>query len=145
MKRLIATSAVFASAGLLFGAAACGLTVQKPAANTVTATPKTTPPTTPAPTHTQYVPVPVPQHPLPPPAPAPSTSYAQDVSNAGIVAPVSWIDQTGATLCADWAAGDTESWTDQNVLLPGGIYPEHLSTYDNITNSDVCPGQVVSP
>ena len=71
--------------------------------------------------------------------------YAQDIQNAGIVAPVAWIDKTGQTLCADWAAGDTESWTDQNVLLAGGIHPNHLATYDSITNSDVCPGQIVSP
>lgn len=96
----------------------------------------TLPPTTPGPTHTQYVPVPVPQ---PPPPPAPSISYAQDITNAGIVAPVSWINQTGPTLCADWASGMSWTQTDNAVLLPGGIYPSHLATYDSITASDLCP------
>jgi hypothetical protein len=54
------------------------------------------------------------------------------------VAPVWWINRTGAQLCADWQAGMTTAQTDQQ-LLAGGIHANHLATYDSITNSDVCP------
>jgi hypothetical protein len=82
----------------------------------------------------------VPQQPASSPSPAYYTpGYAQDISNAGISAPVYWINQTGSTLCADWAAGQTWSQTDSAVLLPGGIYPSHLALYDNITQADLCP------
>lgn len=70
--------------------------------------------------------------------------YAQDIWNAGIVAPAGWVDQTGQELCSAWQAGDTVSYTDQ-LLLAGGIYPEHLATYDAITAQDVCPGTPGGP
>lgn len=74
-----------------------------------------------------------------------STSYAQDITNVGIVAPVSWINKTGATLCADWAAGESETQTDQNVLIAGGIYAYHTAAYDSITNTDLCPSITPNP
>ena len=68
----------------------------------------------------------------------PVDAYAQDILNAGITAPVSWIGSTGQTLCSDWAAGQTTTTTDQ-LLLNGGILPAHLATYDSITAQDLCP------
>jgi hypothetical protein len=62
--------------------------------------------------------------------------YATDILNAGITAPVSWINATGQKVVADWRAGDTAAWTDANVLTPGGVYPYHLSTFDQITARD---------
>ena len=76
------------------------------------------------------------------PSAAPPTSYAQDITNAGIVAPVDWINRTGEQLCADWRNGMTTVQTDP-ILLAGGIHPNHLALFDSITQSDLCPD--VSP
>lgn len=132
MRKLLAvTGAGIAALALAGGLTACGGT-------TVVPVPGPTITQQPQPTHTKYVPVPAPP-PAPAPAPAPPTSYAQDITNAGIVAPVAWINSTGATLCADWASGMSWTQTDNAVLVPGGIYPYHLATYDSITASDLCP------
>jgi len=64
--------------------------------------------------------------------------YAQDIWNAGISAPQAWIDSTGQTLCADWNNGETTADTD-SILRAGGIYRQHLVTYDAITAQDLCP------
>ena len=84
------------------------------------------------------------QSPTQPPAPAPAqpapvSSYPQDVTDAGIVAPVDWINRTGQILCSDWASGMSWTQTDNAVLTPGGIYPNHLALYDEITARDLCP------
>jgi len=114
---------------------ACGtktVVVRAAAAPTVTVAPSSAP----APQAT--VTVPAPQAPA---AAAPS-NYAQDIANAGIVAPLSWLTSTGDQLCADWQNGESTAQTD-DLLLAGGIHPDHLALFDSITNSDVCPG--VSP
>jgi hypothetical protein len=67
-----------------------------------------------------------------------SGSYPQDIANAGIVAPVVWVSNTGVTLCDDWANGETTAQTDP-ILLAGGILPAHLAIFDGITVEDVCP------
>jgi hypothetical protein len=115
--------------------AACGtktVVVPEAAAPTVTVT------SNPAPEPQATATVPAPQA----PAAAPPSNYAQDIANAGIVAPLSWLTSTGSRLCADWQSGESTSQTDQ-LLLAGGIHPNHLAVFDSITNSDVCPG--VSP
>jgi hypothetical protein len=115
--------------------AACGtktVVVPEAAAPTVTVT------SNPAPEPQATTTVPAPQA----PAGTPPSNYAQDIANAGIVAPLSWLTSTGARLCADWQNGESTSQTDQ-LLLAGGIHPSHLAVFDSITNSDVCPG--VSP
>jgi len=90
---------------------------------------------TPAPTSTNAEP----SSPAPAaPATTPATNYAQDITNAGIVAPVDWIDSTGNKLCADWQSGMSTADTDQ-ILLSGGIHTNHLAIFDSITNTDLCP------
>jgi hypothetical protein len=148
-----ATGAVLALA-LIGGAAAGGATlagshatVIRPAANTAPATPKApkaTPKpgkaTPPAPAASSARPV--------TPAPAGPDTYAQDILNAGITAPVSWIDSTGQKITADWRAGYTAAWTDANVLTPGGVYSYHLATFDQITARDFGvnpPAQGIQP
>jgi hypothetical protein len=121
--------------------AACGtktVIVPEAANGTVTVTPSSAP----APQVTTVVPAP--QAPAAPvtPAPTPTSDYALDIANAGIVAPLSWLTSTGDQLCADWEDGESTDQTDQ-LLLDGGIHPNHLAVFDSITNSDVCPG--VSP
>jgi len=84
-------------------------------------------------------------HSTPPPGPA---RYATDILQAGITAPVAWINSTGQKIVADWRAGYTAAWTDQNVLLPGGIYQYHLATFDQITARDfglTPPAQGIEP
>jgi hypothetical protein len=121
--------------------AACGTrTVVIPSAATPTVT--VTPGSTSAPQATTTVPGS--QPPAAPPAPAapagtPASNYAQDIADAGIVAPPGWLASTGARLCADWQNGQSTDQTDQ-ILLAGGIHPNHLAAFDSITNSDVCPG-----
>jgi Collagen triple helix repeat (20 copies) len=73
------------------------------------------------------------------PAGTPPSNYAQDIANAGIVAPLWWLNRTGEQLCADWQNGESTAQTDP-LLLAGGIHPNHLAVFDSITNSDVCPG-----
>lgn len=145
-----ATGAVLALA-LIGGAAAGGATlagshatVIRPAANTAPAAPKATPKpgkvTPPAPAARGARPI--------TPALAGPDRYAQDILNAGITAPVSWIDKTGQQLVADWRAGYTAAWTDANVLTPGGIYAYHLATFDQITARDfgvTPPAQGIQP
>jgi hypothetical protein len=77
-------------------------------------------------------------HPAASPAAASAVpaGYATDILNAGIAAPVSWINATGQKIVADWRAGDTAAWTDANVLTPGGVYAYHLATFDQITARD---------
>jgi hypothetical protein len=120
--------------GAAVGAASAALAIPhaaiRPAANTAPAHPK-------AP---KAAPRPARSTPPPPPAangarPAPD-KYAQDILNAGITAPVSWIDQTGKTLTADWASGKSVAWTDANVLGPGGVYSYHYGIFDQITEQD---------
>ncbi len=133
-KFILGISAI--AAGL--AVAACGAkTVVIPEAATPTVT--VTPSPTPAPQATTTVPAP-PAPPAPPVTPA--SNYAQDIANAGIVAPLSWLTSTGEHLCADWQNGESTDQADQ-LLLAGGIHPNHLAVFDCITNSDVCPG--VSP
>jgi hypothetical protein len=124
------------AAGL--GIAACGTrTVVIPAGATPTVT--VTPSSGPAPQATTTVPGPqAPAAPSVPPA-APPSNYAQDIANAGIVAPLGWLTSTGEQLCADWENGESTAQTDQ-FLLAGGIHANHLAVFDSITNSDVCPG-----
>jgi hypothetical protein len=124
-----------AGVAAVLGIAACeGKTVVVPQAATPTVT--VTNHATPAPTATNVQP----SSPTPaPPATTPATSYAQDITNAGIVAPVAWIDSTGQKLCADWQSGMSTADTDQ-ILLSGGIHPNHVAIFDSITNTDLCPG-----
>ncbi len=121
-KKILVAGALVAG----LGAAACGRTiVVSPAANpTVTETRSAAP----APTVTI----------VQPPASAPPSSYAQDITNAGIVAPVAWINSTGERLCAEWRAGSTTATTD-GILLSGGIHQNHLDAFNRITNADLCP------
>jgi hypothetical protein len=115
--------------------AACGTrTVVIPEAATPTVT--VTPSSAPAPQATTTVPGA--QAPAAP-AVTPPSNYAADIANAGIVAPLSWLNSTGERLCADWQNGESTDQTDQ-LLLAGGIHPSHLAVFDSITNSDVCPG-----
>jgi hypothetical protein len=133
-KFILGISAI--AAGLAI--AACGTkTVVIPEAATPTVT--VTPSSAPAPQATTTVPAS--QAPAAPGAPAatPPSNYAQDIANAGIVAPLSWLTSTGERLCADWQNGEFTDQTDQ-LLLAGGIHPNHLAVFDSITNSDVCPG-----
>lgn len=76
--------------------------------------------------------------------PGTSTTYAQDIINVGINAPVDWIDKTGEQLCAEWRSGTTTSATDQ-VLLAGGVHADHLEAFNRITNYDLCPDVTPSP
>jgi hypothetical protein len=90
---------------------------------------------------TVAVPAPQPSAPVAPVTPAEPgvpASYAQDITNAGIVAPIGWINKTGVTLCADWASGMSVAQTDSTVLGPGGILPQHFALYDSITQQDLC-------
>jgi hypothetical protein len=115
--------------------AACGTrTVVIPSAATPTVT--VTPGSTPAPQATTTEPAP--EAPAGP-AGTPASNYAQDIADAGIVAPPGWLSSTGQRLCADWQNGESTDQTDQ-LLLAGGIHPNHLASFDSITNSDVCPG-----
>jgi hypothetical protein len=76
----------------------------------------------------------------PPPAPtangAVPARYATDILQAGITAPVAWINSTGQKIVADWKAGYTAAWTDANVLTPDGVYSYHLAPFDQITARD---------
>jgi hypothetical protein len=126
----IAAAAALTLAGVLAG---CGTTIVKEAAPAATAQHQQT--VKPAPPKVIIVNPPA----SPAPTTAPVSSYAQDILNSGIVGPVSWINQTGQTLCSDWASGMTWAQTDSAVLTPGGIYPNHLALYDSITSSDLCP------
>jgi hypothetical protein len=120
--------------------AACGTrTVVIPSAATPTVT--VTPGSTSAPPATTTVPgSQPPAAPAAPAAPAgtPASKYAQDIADAGIAAPPGWLASTGERLCADWQNGESTDQTDQ-ILLAGGIHPNHLAAFDSITNSDVCP------
>jgi hypothetical protein len=136
MRRLIVLALAGFVAGSMLLLTACGsLSFAKPAAtHRVPASPSqsSTQPTTPSQSLTQ------------PPAPAPTqsapaSSYPQDITDAGIVAPVNWINHTGQILCSDWASGMSWTQTDNAVLTPGGIYPNHLALYDEITARDLCP------
>ena len=71
-------------------------------------------------------------------------TYEADIATAGIVAPAGWLDTTGEQLCNDWTAGEGSSQTDQQ-LLAGGIYPQHLANFDQITNNDLCPDITAGP
>jgi hypothetical protein len=136
MKNKLILAILIIAGGLAI--AACGTrTVVIPSAATPTVT--VTPSSAPAPHATTTVPEPQ--------APGGSTgtagtgasNYAQDIADAGIVAPLGWLTSTGNRLCSDWSDGQTTAQTDQ-ILLDGGIHPNHLATFDSITNSDVCPG-----
>jgi hypothetical protein len=119
------------AAGLVI--AACGTrTVVIPAAATPTVT--VTPSSAPAPQTTTVAP----GAQAPAPAAPPPSNYARDIADAGIVAPLGWLTTTGSRLCADWQNGESTAQTDQ-LLLAGGIHPNHLGLFDSITNSDVCP------
>ena len=125
------------------GAGAVGATLasphavtNRPAANTAPAHPKA-PKAAPRPAHSTPPPAPAAAGAWPAPAaPAAPDKYAQDILNAGITAPVSWIDQTGKTLTADWGSGKSVAWTDANVLGPGGVYSYHYGIFDQITEQD---------
>jgi hypothetical protein len=66
------------------------------------------------------------------------SGYLADIANVGIVAPASWTLQTGSSLCASWASGQTTVQTDL-TLSAGGILPQHLGLFDQITQADLCP------
>ena len=123
-SKALAGAAVLA-AGI--GLAACTSTVTQSPAPTVTVTH----PATPAPATTV----------VRPPATTPPASYAQDITNAGIVAPVDWINSMGERLCAAWRSGRTTADTDQ-ILLAGGLHADHLAAFDHITSTDLCPGAI---
>jgi hypothetical protein len=52
------------------------------------------------------------------------------------VAPDDWAVQAANNLEAAWARGETEAQTDQEYLLPGGIYPEHLAPFNSIVHAN---------
>jgi hypothetical protein len=141
MKNKLILGILIIAGGL--AVAACGTrTVVVPSAATPTVT--VTPGSTPAPQATTTVPEPEAPGPAGPTGPAgpagtPPSNYAQDIADAGIVAPLGWLTSTGERLCADWQNGESTDQTDQ-LLLAGGIHPNHLAAFDSITNSDVCPG-----
>jgi len=60
--------------------------------------------------------------------------YLDALANAGITAPSGWAVQTAQHLEAAWANGETEAQTDQQYLIPGGIYPQHLARFDAIVH-----------
>ena len=130
----VAAAGAVGSIALISAIASAG---QHPAAPAAKAVPTHSAPaparhTAPAkPAHHAAAPAPVASIPA---APAVS-AYAQRILGAGITAPASWIDSTGHTLVADWQAGDTQAWTDQNVLTAGGVLPAHLAVFDQITES----------
>jgi hypothetical protein len=74
-------------------------------------------------------------------APAPVTgTYAGDVADihaAGIVAPDTWIVQTGEQPIKAWRNGEPPSATDAQILLPAGILPGDLAAFDSITQTDL--------
>jgi hypothetical protein len=123
------TGALALIAGLGISAAACTTVTNQPSSPTSTIT-------RPAPTATAS------QPPAPAtagsPAPVPASRYAQDITNAGIVAPVDWINRTGEQLCSDWRNGMTTASTNR-ILLAGGLHADHLDEFNHITNSDLCP------
>ena len=127
MRGRMAAGAMALIAGLGLSAAACTTVNNQPSAPTSTVT-------RPAPTVTT----------VQPPASAPPSSYAQDITNAGIVAPVAWINSTGEQLCADWRNGTTITDTN-STLLAGGVHADHLDTFNSITNTDLCPDVTPSP
>lgn len=121
MKGKMAAGALVLTAGLGFAAAACTTVTNQPSSPTSTIT-------RPAPASTN----------VQPPASTPAASYAQDITNAGIVAPVDWINRMGEQLCADWRNGMTTADTNP-VLLAGGLHADHLDAFNRITNTDLCP------
>ncbi len=129
-KLILGISAIIAGLGI---AACTTRTVVVPEAANPTVT--VTPSSQAAPQVTTTVPAP--QAPAASAA-APPSNYAQDIADAGIVAPLSWLNQTGEQVCADWLNGESTDQTDQ-LLLAGGIHPDHLAVFDSITNSDLCP------
>ena len=137
-RALIAAAAV---AGLLAagGAGYAGSALAGRAAPAAVTAPASTRPATPAKPHpARAAPAKVtrpaaPAKAAPAPARPAAPSYAQDILNAGITAPVPWINTAGAQLAADWRAGYTAAWTDANVLLPAGVWPSHLAPFDQIT------------
>jgi hypothetical protein len=60
--------------------------------------------------------------------------YLTALANAGITAPSAWAIQTAQNLEAAWANGQTEDQTDNQYLLPGGIYPQHLAVFNAIVH-----------
>ena len=113
------------------GGAAAGVALTHSAPKPATAAPN---PAKPAPATTE--PVPLPAAPGAPASAQASDQYVQDIWNAGVTAPASWIDPHGRTLVADWRAGDTKAWTDANVLAPGGVSPYHYGSFDQVTERD---------
>jgi hypothetical protein len=60
--------------------------------------------------------------------------YLTALANAGINAPSDWAIQTAQNLEAAWANGETEDQTNNQYLLPGGIYPQHLAIFNAIVH-----------
>jgi hypothetical protein len=60
--------------------------------------------------------------------------YLTALANAGINAPSDWAIQTAQNLEAAWANGETEDQTNNQYLLPGGIYPQHLAEFNAIVH-----------
>lgn len=131
MNVKMAAGAVTLVAGLGL-AAACTTVTNQPSSPTTTITRGPTPTSTTAPGN------------APPPASSPPNSYAQDIINAGINAPVDWLNRTGEQLCADWRSGKTTSETN-SILLDGGVHANHLDAFNQITNQDLCPDVSPSP
>jgi len=61
--------------------------------------------------------------------------YLNALAAAGIVAPDNWAIQAANNLEAAWANGQTEAQTNQEYLIPGGIYPYHLATFNSIVHA----------
>jgi hypothetical protein len=99
-------------------------------------------PAKPAPAKTIYV-TPPPAAPTPQAAPpqAPIQSgaygpYLDDLARAGIVAPDQRAVQTANNVKAAWASGETEAQTNQEYLIPGGIYQYHLGAFNAIVHAN---------
>jgi hypothetical protein len=94
-----------------------------------------------APPKTKIIVVPAAPAPAAQPAQAPIRTgtygpYLDDLARAGIVAPDDWAVQAANNLEAAWARGETEAQTDQEYLIPGGIYPYHLAAFDSIVHAN---------
>jgi len=60
--------------------------------------------------------------------------YLDALANAGVTVQSDWAIQTAQNVEAAWANGETEAQTDQQYLIPGGVYPQHLAIFDAIVH-----------
>lgn len=132
-----AIAAAVAAAGLAVGLGACGThtLVVRAAAQPVASE------SVPAPvvTHTEIIVQNKTAVARAAPAPAypPQSGYVTDTLATGIVAPGSWIQSTGETLCSDWAAGESTADTDY-LLQASGRYVYRDAIFNEINEADVC-------